>query len=52
MCIRDRHTTIGLLEDIQAMPDHYDYSVQFYNRYYRPENCFIVVVGDFDPVEL
>ncbi len=47
-----KHTTIGLLEDIQAMPDHYDYSVQFYNRYYRPENCFIVVVGDFDQVEL
>jgi len=47
-----KHTTIGLLEDIQAMPEHYDYSVQFYDRYYRPENCFIVVVGDFDPAEL
>ena len=47
-----KHTTIGLLEDIQAMPEHYDYSVEFYDRYYRPENCFIVVVGDFDPTEL
>ena len=47
-----KHTTIGLLADIQAMPEHYDYSVQFYDRYYRPENCFIVVVGDFDPAEL
>jgi zinc protease len=47
-----KHTTIGLLDDIQAMPDHYDYSVQFYDRYYRPNNCIIVVVGDFDPAEL
>ena len=47
-----RHTTIGLLEDIEAMPDHYDYSVEFYDRYYRPNNCIIVVVGDFDQAEL
>ncbi len=43
-----KHTTIGLLADIQDMPNHYDYSVQFYDRYYRPENCLVVVVGDFD----
>ena len=47
-----QHTTIGLLEDIEAMPDHYDYSVEFYDRYYRPNNCIIVVVGDFDQAEL
>ena len=47
-----KHTTIGLLEDIKAMPDHYDYSVEFYDRYYRPNNAMIVVVGDFDPAEL
>ncbi len=47
-----RHTTIGLLEDIQEMPNHYDYSLQFYDRYYRPENCIVVVVGDFDQAEL
>jgi len=47
-----QHTTIGLLEDIEAMPDHYDYSIEFYDRYYRPNNCIIVVVGDFDPAEL
>ena len=46
------HTTIGLLEDIKAMPDHYDYSVEFYDRYYRPNNALIVVVGDFDQTEL
>lgn len=47
-----RHTTIGLLDDIKAMPDHYDYSVEFYDRYYRPNNSIIVVVGDFDQAEL
>ena len=47
-----KHTTIGLLEDIRAMPDHYDYSVEFYDRYYRPNNALIVVVGDFDQAEL
>ena len=46
------HTTIGLLEDIKAMPDHYDYSLECYDRYYRPNNALIVVVGDFDQVEL
>ena len=47
-----KHTTIGLLADIQDMPNHYDYSVQFYERYYRPENSVIVVVGDVDQDEL
>ncbi|MDA1093336.1 MAG: pitrilysin family protein [Acidobacteria bacterium] len=46
------HTTIGLLDDVKAMPEHYDYSVEFYDRYYRPNNCFVVVVGDFDQAEL
>ena len=43
-----KHTTIGLLDDDQDMPNNYDYSVQFYDRYYRPENSIVVVVGDFD----
>ncbi len=47
-----KHTTIGLLGDIQEMPNHYDYSLEFYDRYYRPENCIVVVVGDFDQVAL
>ena len=47
-----KHTTIGFLEDIREMPNHYDYSLQFYDRYYRPENCIVVVVGDFDQAEL
>lgn len=47
-----RHTTIGLLEDIEDMPNHYDYSLDFYERYYRPNNSIIVVVGDFDQPKL
>jgi len=41
------HTTMGYLKDIEDMPYHYDYSLKFFDRYYRPENCIIVVVGDF-----
>ena len=47
-----KHTTIGLLADIQDMPNHYDYSLEFYDRYYRPDNSVVVVVGDFDQAEL
>jgi zinc protease len=47
-----KHTTIGLLADIQDMPNHYDYSLQFYDRYYRPNNCVIVVVGDVNNSDL
>ena len=40
------HTTMGFIEDIEDMPNQFDYSWQFYNRYYRPEYTTIVVVGD------
>lgn len=40
------HTTMGFIKDIEDMPNQYDYSLQFYNRYYRPENTYITVVGD------
>jgi zinc protease len=43
-----KHTTMGFLRDIENMPNLYEYSLQFHDRYYRPENCIIVVVGDFD----
>jgi zinc protease len=44
-----KHTTIGFLADIQAMPGYYQYSLGFFDRYYRPENVSLVVVGDVDP---
>ena len=47
-----KHTTLGLLADVTDMPNNFDYSVQFYDRYYRPENCIVVVVGDFENDEL
>jgi zinc protease len=41
-----RHTTMGFLEDIKNMPNLYDYSREFFHRYYRPEYVTIVVAGD------
>ncbi|HEV8538712.1 MAG TPA: pitrilysin family protein [Bacteroidota bacterium] len=42
-----KHTTIGFLKDIMDMPNQYQYSLTFFDRWYRPENCVVVVVGDF-----
>ncbi|MBI5850528.1 MAG: insulinase family protein [Planctomycetes bacterium] len=47
-----RHTTIGFLADIRAMPRQFDYSRQFFDRFYRPENVTIVVVGDVEPADV
>ena len=41
-----RHTTIGFLADIKAMPGYYDYSLGFFDRFYRPENTVAIVIGD------
>lgn len=40
------HTTLGYLEDIKDMPNQFDYSLTFFDRYYRPEYCTVVVAGD------
>ena len=45
------HTTMGFIEDIKAMPGYYDYSLGFFDRFYRPENVTVLVVGDADPDE-
>jgi zinc protease len=42
------HSTIGFEEDIRAMPEGYEYSRSFYDRFYRPENVVLVLAGDFD----
>jgi zinc protease len=44
-----KHTTMGFLKDIENMPKELTYSRQFFERYYRPENVIILVVGDADP---
>ncbi|MEO8212635.1 MAG: pitrilysin family protein [Myxococcales bacterium] len=43
-----KHTTIGFLRDIEEMPKQFAYSRQFFDRYYRPDNVTLLVVGDVD----
>ncbi|MDG3003128.1 M16 family metallopeptidase [Paludisphaera mucosa] len=43
-----KHTTIGFLADVKDMPNQYAYSKVFFDRWYRPENCTIVVAGQVD----
>lgn len=45
------HTTMGYLADIKDYPNQYEYAWQFFNRFYRPENTTIVVVGDIKQPE-
>lgn len=40
------HTTMGYIADIKDYPNQYNYALQFFDRFYRPENTTIVVVGD------
>lgn len=42
------HTVIGFLDDIKNMPSGYQYSREFFRRYYTPDNATVFVVGDFD----
>lgn len=44
-----RHTTMGFLRDIEAMPEQFDYSLLFFDRWYRPEYTTIIVAGDIAP---
>ena len=46
------HTTMGYIADIKDYPNQYDYAWQFFNRFYRPENATIVVVGDVKQPEV
>lgn len=47
-----KHTTMGFKRDIEAMPGMYDYSREFFRRWYTPDNTTLLVVGDFDRVAL
>jgi zinc protease len=42
------HTTMGYEEDIAAMPTMYDYSLDFFSRFYRPDNTILLIVGDVE----
>ncbi|WP_162427453.1 M16 family metallopeptidase [Pontibacter pudoricolor] len=43
------HTTMGFFDDVVDMPNQYDYSLTFFDRFYRPEYTTILVVGDVTP---
>ena len=43
------HTTMGFLEDIEDMPNQFEYGQTFFKRWYCPQNASIVIVGDIDP---
>ena len=43
------HTTMGYFKDIVDMPNQFEYSKKFFDRYYRPEYNTILVVGDVKP---
>jgi zinc protease len=40
------HTTMGFIKDIEDMPNQYEYSLEFFKRFYRPEYVTVVLVGD------
>lgn len=44
-----KHTTMGFWEDVVNMPNQYQYSLEFFDRFYRPEYATILVVGDVKP---
>ena len=44
-----KHTTMGFFNDVVDMPNQYNYSLEFFKKYYRPEYSTIVVVGDVKP---
>ena len=47
-----KHTTMGFIEDVENMPTMYDYGLQFFDRYYRPEYTVVCVVGDVTPEQV
>jgi len=45
------HTTMGFEKDVENMPTMYQYGLQFFDRYYRPEYTTISIVGDVKPAD-
>ncbi len=43
------HTTMGKKEDIKAMPGLFDFSREFFRRFYTPDNSMIIIAGDITP---
>ncbi|HKD42907.1 MAG TPA: pitrilysin family protein [Myxococcaceae bacterium] len=47
-----KHTTMGFIQDIENMPNQFEYSKTFFERWYRPEYTTIIVAGDVNPPEV
>ena len=47
-----KHTTMGFIQDIEDMPNQFDYSKVFFDRWYRPEHTTVIVAGDVNPPEV
>jgi len=47
-----KHTTMGFIKDIEDMPNQYDYSRIFFDRWYRPEKATVIIAGDVKPEEV
>jgi len=47
-----KHTTMGFLRDIEEMPNQFEYSKLFFDRWYRPEYTTVIVAGDVDPAQV
>lgn len=41
-----KHTALGFLRDIEAMPNQFEYSQAFFDRWYRPEYTTLIIAGD------
>lgn len=44
-----KHTTMGFIRDIEDMPNQFQYSLEFFRRWYRPDNVTVILAGDVDP---
>jgi zinc protease len=47
-----RHTTMGFIQDIEDMPNQFEYAKTFFSRWYRPEKTTLIVAGDVDPARV
>ncbi len=46
-----KHTTMGFIRDIEDMPNQFEYSKTFFDRWYRPEYTTLIIAGDVKPAE-
>ncbi len=47
-----KHTTMGFLKDVEDMPNQFEYSKLFFQRWYRPQHAALIIAGDVDPAQV